>query len=304
VYWYHDAPVIVVESSSGTQALFSLDEGRIIGEWKEGILRTERYRREVLAKVVDPLGKESLVPAFAMLVNSDAPSDFSIDESSARFLRAIENGDERGVLEELARGADIDKETTVFMGDGVFYLRPVHVALMAEMPAILKLLVERGADLRYPMLAVGGEFRYAELPLIYLFLANDDIDTVVFLLDNGAPADAEIVMSQKNETVRAQPLFMAMEKRDISLCKKLLELGADANAVMAAEFHGESQRIPALHFAYSEGGTAALELLLEHGADPRTENEAGETVLDIALRREDRAAVQIIEAALQHRRDP
>ncbi len=174
-----------------------------------------------------------------------------------------------GVVQELiSLGADVNKP----MNNGH---SGVFIATLFQLPDIVKLLVQAGADVN------GYSVQFQGCPL-HIACTNRDMETLHALLE----VDCDInVIQDKGQT----PLFMAAELGFLDILDTLLEHGADpdvdtldtGNTPLFACLEN-----PGLCVA---GGKPTLELvrhLVASGCDVDHENRAGVTPLQAALDKE------------------
>ncbi|RDW85731.1 hypothetical protein BP5796_04056 [Coleophoma crateriformis] len=135
--------------------------------------------------------------------------------------------------------------------------KPLHLASEDGHINIVKLLVEKGADIN----AADMNGR----TLLYRASENGHIDVVKLLLEKGADVNA----TDKNGWT---PLCTASQHRHIDVVKLLLEMGADVNAA------DENGRTP-LYWVSFRGHVNIIKLLLEKEADINTADKRGFTPL-------------------------
>jgi len=132
---------------------------------------------------------------------------------------------------------------------------------------VVRFLVEKGLD---PTALSPGARRVG--------YARWDRPTTDFLLSKGLTATPDIL----NGTANWQPA---------ELVGRWIESGADVNARAAAQYG----RTPLLTAVTSEReGADTLKLLLDHGADPNVPTTEGETPLDWATYKGDRAKIEVL----------
>ena len=166
--------------------------------------------------------------------------------------------------------------------------------------ALLRLLLERGADLRAQ--DRGGA------TALSLAVRSADIDVVRFLVDRGLDPGALAFPERRAAFGRwDRPTTDYLMTRAASPAKDLLgaaamwqppalvarwiELGADVNA-SAPQY----DRTALMNAVASEAeGAETVRLLLDHGADPNARMTEGETPLDWAIYKGDREKIAVLE---------
>jgi ankyrin repeat protein len=167
---------------------------------------------------------------------------------------------------------------------------------------LLRLLLDRGADLRAQ--DRGGA------TALSLAVRSADIDVVRFLVDRGLDPNALSLAAQGTAFARhdlptvdylmttiAKPipqlLITAAIWQPVAFVRRWIDSGADLNASMPA---AQYARNPLLSAVTSEDeGADTLKLLLEHGADPNAQTTEGESPLDWATYKGDRAKIEVLE---------
>jgi ankyrin repeat protein len=135
---------------------------------------------------------------------------------------------------------------------------------------VVRFLVERGMDVNEPG-SSGGLPLSRAMPRSYL-------PSVEFLLDRGAK-------------IRKQDLIFATHWVDPKILEKVLAMDVDVNARQKP-----FGRTPLINATASEqAGALTLKLLLEKGADPNMADDDGETALNWAMHRADRAKIDVLK---------
>lgn len=195
----------------------------------------------------------------------------------------------------VARGADVNAKSKTDR-------TPLLVA--ASLPQtvnVLRILLDRGADLR----AQDGTGATA----LALAVRSADVDVVRFLVEKGLDLNALSAVARRVGFVRNDPptfdylmskgltpapdlLATAVTWQPAAAVGRLIELGADVNAGLVGQYN----RTPLLTAVTAEAnGADTVKLLLDHGADPNAKTTEGESPLDWAIYKNDRAKIQVLE---------
>jgi ankyrin repeat protein len=166
---------------------------------------------------------------------------------------------------------------------------------------VLRLLLDGGADIQAK--------DQAGATALALAVRSADVDVVRFLVERGldpnglAPAalrasaaryDLPTIEYLISKGVRPTPdlLVTAATWQPAALVTRWLQLGADVNANNAAQY----ARTPLLTAVTSEAaGTDTVKLLIEKGADLSARTTEGESALDWAIYKGDRAKIELLE---------
>jgi ankyrin repeat protein len=168
--------------------------------------------------------------------------------------------------------------------------------------SVLRLLLDGGADLRARDL--GGS------TALSLAVRSADVEVVRFLVEKGLDPNAlsplaqragfarydlpttDFVMS-KSLTALPDMLITAATWQPADRVARWIELGANVNAGAAA---AQYARTPLMNAVTSEAeGADTVRLLLDRGADPNARMTEGETSLDWAIYKGDRAKIAALE---------
>lgn len=157
---------------------------------------------------------------------------------------------------------------------------PLHYAVEGENINIIKVLVINGADLET---ACDKDFT----PLFYA-MADINYEAVAALLSLGADFDR----IWNNGHLSSSPLHFAVRNLDLEMIKLLLNEGANVNIVIPET--GQT----VLHLALDKTKVAVLSklvvtLLVESGANVNAKDQAGTTVLELAIRHNCYFAVEL-----------
>lgn len=192
---------------------------------------------------------------------------------------------------------------------------PLYVACEEGEPEIVKLLIENGADVNFPVYRK-GEVYYTPL-IISSAYGYDDI--VKLLVDNGADPNISgydkdfplhfasgknyvdivdlLIKGGANVNVKnieeATPLHKAARTNSVATIQQLLKHGADIDAITDIGY-------TALCEACTANKKDAVRVLLEAGADPNIPVDNGETPLHKAVKNNNK---EIIELLLKHGAD-
>lgn len=202
-------------------------------------------------------GNEDLVPILiAHGADATAKSNFG---GSAWFYAAQETY-KKAVFELLSeKGAKHDEPNE----NG---LMPLHLAMEHDNGALVRYLLENGADAR----AVTTKGSH-----VLHFLTGDQVDVVELLISKGADPDAK---TTSGSTVLA--LFLENGGGNIDVIKTLVEHGADVNAAT-------TDGITVLHRAAENASAEILRYMIDKGARVDAKSKAGTTVLSKVVDNDD-----------------
>jgi ankyrin repeat protein len=166
---------------------------------------------------------------------------------------------------------------------------------------LLRLLLDRGADLR-------AKDR-AEATALSLAVRSADVDVLRFLVEQGLDPDALAPLARRvgfarydrsttdylmARGLRPAPdlLWTTATWQPADLVARWIALGASVNASNTAQYN----RTPLMTAVTSEAeGADTLKVLLDHGADPNARTTDGESPLDWAIYKGDRAKIAVLE---------
>jgi uncharacterized protein len=155
---------------------------------------------------------------------------------------------------------------------------PLMTAATQENPALLKLLVERGANVNYK-----NEYGTTALTLA---VKNKKPASVKLLLEKGADVSGE---DKGNHGTHGTALLLAAQGVRLDLVQALLDAGASANET----FNGR----PVLLTAVLAGSADIVKALIAKGADVNAKTPNGDTALKMAGRINRPDLVQLLMSA-------
>lgn len=235
------------------------------------------------------------VDAVQRLLSAGADPNRSDGDGATALMWAMPDPGKARVL--IDGGADVNARSTA--------LGRTPLLIAAASPGsveVLTLLLARGADLRAK--------DAAGLNALALAMLSSDAEVLRFLADRGLdPKDEIPVVPRRLLFGRARPsaiefgmargvavpgdvLLRSNWQSPAMLTRWIESNGADPNA----RGGGAYGVTPLLTVAASEvAGADSLRVLLEHGADPNQPDGEGETPLDWATYRDDRAKIALLE---------
>jgi len=159
----------------------------------------------------------------------------------------------------VAQGAEVNTKS----GDGC---TPLHVAAMFGPKEIVKLYLEKGADVNARQEGLRStKHRTGATPLYWALQRRDkDIDVVELLIEHGADVNgsAEIDSQDLNGST---PLHIACNSGHTEAVELLIAKGADVNAKRVAKWGGQEET--PLYMAVRKGHKDIVELLIAAGAN-------------------------------------
>lgn len=189
----------------------------------------------------------------------------------------------------------------------------LNMAIDAEKPAIVQILLEKGADpntkdsWRGLPLHFASGYGYSEIIELLVEKGvdpnqeNDDNEVALQCAIEGGHLTAVQALLRKgadpNKTNHNKiPLLsLAFSEGNLDILRELLNYKADPNT-------GNKNNITPLHRAASKGSLDFVETLLENGADPLTQNKKGETPLDLARKQGHLEVVAKLEDAINKKK--
>lgn len=198
------------------------------------------------------------------------------DDVGNTLLDLSARGGHRAICELLIeKGAD-------FRAGCEYGVTVLHKAAKNGHRTICELLIEKGADLH-------ARNRWG-ITALHKAAENGHTYTCELLIEQGAHVDARD--NNGNTPLHAAACDFDGYKKT---CVLLIEKGADVNALNYAA-------ATPLHMAAVYGKPVIYELLIEKGADPLLVDKDGEVPADIARRRHNTEATDILEKAAEKKR--
>lgn len=213
----------------------------------------------------------------------------AVRDSGPRLINAVRDGDSetiRAILDQRPEFVNASTDVAeLFRPTGALTMRLIHLAIAANHADVLRLLVERGADLNVRNAS-------GRLPLHDCFELGHD-DFAKMLLDAGAQPDvcaaAAFGMRDRLRQILADDAAMA---NDLSTGETPLGwsvYGAQPESARILFEHGAvADRAPydaqAWGPAAMVASTAVTPVLLAHGANPNWRDEDGNTAIHRAIR--------------------
>ena len=231
--------------------------------------------------------------AVELLLQREADPNRPGPSGTTALMWAIPDVEKVRVL--LARGAEVNARSQTER-------TPLLVA--ASYPGtveVLRLLLDRGADLRAT--DQGGA------TALTLAVRSADVEVVRFLVERGLNPQTLAPVAQRIAVARYDPatteylisrgltptpelLMTAAAWQPASLLARWVRSGVDVNATNATQY-GRTALLTAV--TSEAAGVETVKLLLEHGADPRVLTTEGESALDWAIYKGDRAKIALLE---------
>ena len=261
--------------------------------------------RDIDGRTIYQIAKERGHAAIEVLVR-DQRQGHLLPEQDARAVRAIISAAQSGKVSELGALLDTRPELIDAMGGGLKKATALHLAVLRNQHAAVRILIERGADLD------PRDFPDNATPL-HFAAAHGDLDVIRLLVEAGADVDGN------GDDYEVGVLGWATCFRHVreDVAEYLLSHGATLNlwsaialdravdvrrmiirqpSLLASRMTRNQHRRTPLHHAAAKDRPKIVGLLLELGADPKMNDATGATPLTTAS--QEGAGPEVVEALL------
>jgi len=261
--------------------------------------------RDIDGRTIYQIAKERGHAAMELLVR-DHRQGHLLPEQDARAVRAIISAAQSGKVSELGALLDARPELIDAMGGGLKKATALHLAVLRNQHAAVRILIERGADLD------PRDFPDNATPL-HFAAAHADLDVIRLLVAAGADVDGN------GDDYEVGVLGWATCFRHVreDVAEYLLSHGATLNlwsaialdravdvhamiirqpSLLASRMTRNQHRRMPLHHAAAKDRPRIVRLLLELGADPKKTDATGATPLTTAS--QESAGREVVEALL------
>jgi ankyrin repeat protein len=247
--------------------------------------------------------RENCIACVDVLLKNNADIDLPDPDGVSPLLLAIMNANWDLAKQLIDAGADVNQwdifgESPLFtavdqrtrIDGGRASIDPLNKTTGL---AIVKLLLERGADSNMPLFfkpahlrgaGGGGDVRSGaatstrgSTPLIRA-VNNADLEVVKILLDHGA--DATLYMADRQTPIHAAIAGRGTEAQALEMIKLLQKAGTDVNVVALVNHPEEIRGGTALHYAVRKRYKEVIKLLASFGIDMNAMDQDGLTALD------------------------
>jgi len=227
-------------------------------------------------------------------------------DDEMRAIQAVMRAAQSGDLDALGAGLDAQPEWIDALGGGFQKATALHLAVLRNQHAAIRLLIARGADLDR------RDFPDNAAPL-HFAAAHGDLETIALLVDAGADIDGRgddhgvgvlgwaTCLRKVRHDVAAYLLghgatldlwtAIALGRAD-----ELRAMIAGDPALLGARMTRNQHRRSPLHHAAAKNQPDIVKLLLEFGADPNARDATGATALTTAIL--ERAEASVVSALL------
>ena len=266
-----------VPPAKGLAAYPTLVEAALNGY--DGYIWLQLTRPEFEASLTEATMQEALIsaitrgyqPVVRVLLSRDETKGDVWDADGVTLLtRAVQCG-RPGVVQELLNSGKFSPD----LADLKTGRKPLSMAVSYKRPAIVRLLLDSGADFR----AMDAERR---TPLSRA-AGLGDLATVQLLLAARAEVD-------KRDGTGRTPLSWAADRGNLEVVKLLIRSGADCNGKDNGGFDNLSPFLRAVR----EGHAEVVQFMIEWGADLNARDAKGRTPLQLAEKRGQGNVIEIL----------
>lgn len=194
-----------------------------------------------------------------------------------KFIDIIKKNDINKVKEAIKKVKDIN-ETFSFNKPEftIDHATALIIAIINNVDIeIIKLLVEKGADVNY-------EDENKNTPFLYSTLYYKNPDILDFLIKKGADPNHKNILG-------ANALMISLYNDEVKILNKVIELKADVNSQNRGGWSGF------MSIAIDKRPIEYAKILVENGADINLKNKSGDNALDIAIKFNNTEMVNYIE---------
>ncbi len=207
--------------------------------------------------------------------------------TAGRLCDAVERGDITAVRDMLRRRPEIVNLERPGHGEE----RALHLAVLRRDAAMVRLLMEHGADARL------GIWPNRDATSAFTLASERGDDEIVEIIRAGEQRQADPGSQAAVQEAPDEPLLLAVESARPEVVTQLLDRGLDPDEPWRVEGTDEvviSRGGPLYHCART-GKLAMAELLLQRGADPNAQVHACGSPTYVAHHRNDRAMIELLE---------
>jgi ankyrin repeat protein len=242
-------------------------------------------------RTVHQIAKQRGHEAIEMLAR-DIQGGKTRPDDEMQAIQAVMRAAQSGDLDALRTGLDANPEYIDALGGGFEKATALHLAVLRNQHAAIRLLIERGADLNR------RDFPDNAAPL-HFAAVHGDMETIRLLVEAGADVDGNgddhgvgvlgwaTCFGELRQEVAGYLLghgaklnlwtAIALDRAD-----ELRAMVAEDRSLLSARMTRNQHRCTPLHHAVKKNRPRIVQLLLELGADPNARDATGATALTTA----------------------